>query len=282
MLDASDVTTGAAIHVEDETLRQGFTQIPNAILRRRDISPGAKLAYVMLLSYAWQKDSCFPGQEALAEDMGVTSRSVRTYLQQLVSSGLLIVKQRGLGLTNVYYLPRFQPGPENISGQSGSENISGLDRKKTTHLDEKNFPTKKTQLKDSDQEDPEMDPSNFRKPHTSQKRNDEWDEARLTLVEYIEDLGNEFLDTASGRASTTRAVNLFRKADISLDDFITAMTEARAITKQYTATIKRRNVDGDKTKMAYFFSILEDRLGLKEHQLASSIRQGQEDGSYSR
>lgn len=28
----------------------------------------------MLLKYAWQDDFCFPGQERLAEDMGVTDR----------------------------------------------------------------------------------------------------------------------------------------------------------------------------------------------------------------
>ncbi len=33
--------------IEDETLRQGFTQIPNTILRRPDISPGAKLTYMV-------------------------------------------------------------------------------------------------------------------------------------------------------------------------------------------------------------------------------------------
>ena len=120
------------------------------------------------------------------------------------------------------------------------------------------------------QETDERDPSNIRKTSTSHNQDDAWDEARLTLVEYVEDLANEFLDTASGKASTTRTVNLFRKAGIPLDDFITAMTEARAITKQYTATIQRRNQDGDKTKMAYFFSVLEDRLGLKEHQEESN------------
>ncbi len=128
------------IFIEDETLRQGFTQIPNATLRRPDISPGAKLTYMVLLSYGWQEGSCFPGQERMAEDMGVTSRSVRTYLQQLQEAGLVIIKQRGLNQTNVYTLPRFQTGPENISGP---------DRKKTTHQDRKNFPTNKTQLKEA-------------------------------------------------------------------------------------------------------------------------------------
>jgi len=76
--DASDV-----IVIEEERLRESFTQIPNTVLRRADVSPGAKLAYVMLLSYAWQKDSCFPGQDTLSRDIGVSRRSVITYLQEL-------------------------------------------------------------------------------------------------------------------------------------------------------------------------------------------------------
>lgn len=84
------------IIIEDETLREGFTQIPNAIFRRRDLTPGAKLTYMALLSYAWQQGSCFPGQDKLAEDMGCSSRSVITYLKQLQDAGLLRVKRRGL------------------------------------------------------------------------------------------------------------------------------------------------------------------------------------------
>ena len=60
---------------------EGFTQVPNHILRSEKLSPGAKLAYAMLLSYAWNNESCFPGQERLGKDMGVTDRSVRTYTQ---------------------------------------------------------------------------------------------------------------------------------------------------------------------------------------------------------
>ena len=54
----------------DALTREGFTQVPNHVLKSEKISPGAKLAYTMLLSYAWQNDYCFPGQERLAKDMG--------------------------------------------------------------------------------------------------------------------------------------------------------------------------------------------------------------------
>src|SRR5438270_13768502 len=96
----------STIVIEDEALRAGFTQIPNAILRRPHLSAGAKLTYMGLLSYAWQDGSCFPGQDRLAHDLGLGRRSIVRYLQELQESGLLIVERRGLGLTNVYRLPR--------------------------------------------------------------------------------------------------------------------------------------------------------------------------------
>jgi hypothetical protein len=88
----------------DALSQRGFTQVPNAIIRHKDISPGAKLAYTMLLSYAWHNDYCFPGQETLAKDMGVTDRSVRTYLKELETKKFLTIKQQGQGRPNLYHL----------------------------------------------------------------------------------------------------------------------------------------------------------------------------------
>jgi Helix-turn-helix domain len=88
----------------DPVTRHGFTQVPNFILTKKEISVGAKLAYAMLLKYAWDNDACFPGQVKLAEDMGAGERSVRTYLKELEAAGLLEITQRGLGKTNLYRL----------------------------------------------------------------------------------------------------------------------------------------------------------------------------------
>lgn len=130
------------IYVEDATLRNGFTIIPNAIIGRRDISAGAKLAYVLLLSYAWQKGSCFPGQLRMSEDMGVTDRTIRTYLRELETVGLVITRQRGLNQTNVYILPKTDSNPDR-------KKTSGQDRKQASAQDRKILPTKKTQNKNS-------------------------------------------------------------------------------------------------------------------------------------
>jgi len=88
----------------DPATQFGFTQVPNFILTKSDISVGAKLAYAMLLKYAWYDDGCFPGQAKLAHNMGAGERSVRTYLKELEAAELLQITQRGLGKTNLYRL----------------------------------------------------------------------------------------------------------------------------------------------------------------------------------
>jgi DNA-binding transcriptional MocR family regulator len=104
------------IIVEDAVLAAGFTQVPNAVLRLRSpvISHSAKLTYALLLSYAWQDGSCFPGQARLAEDLGTTRQAAARYLSELETAGLVKVRRRGLGLTNVYVLPRI---PDVIAAQ---------------------------------------------------------------------------------------------------------------------------------------------------------------------
>ena len=106
MEDIKQLITSRNIVIKgaDALTVSGFTQVPNAILKSTQISPAAKLTYTMLLSYAWQNDYCFPGQERLAKDIGVSDRSVRTYLKELEQKGLLTIKQQGQGKPNLYYL----------------------------------------------------------------------------------------------------------------------------------------------------------------------------------
>ena len=99
IIDRNIVLKGA-----DLLTAKGFTMVPNHLLISNRISPGAKLTYAMLLKYAWQNDYCFPGQERLAKDMGVTDRSVRTYLHELETATFISIMQRGLGKPNLYEL----------------------------------------------------------------------------------------------------------------------------------------------------------------------------------
>ena len=88
----------------DAATAKGFTQVPNFLLKSKKLSAGDKMAFAMLLSYAWQNDYCFPGQIRLADDLGLDERSVRRHLKSLESSGLLAIKRRGQGKTNIYEL----------------------------------------------------------------------------------------------------------------------------------------------------------------------------------
>jgi len=100
----TEIAHSIKIRGADLATRGGFTQVPNFVLKSTGISPGAKLAYSMLLHYAWQNDYCFPGQDRLATDMGVAKRSVVTYMQELETAGFVVVERRGQGKSNMYEL----------------------------------------------------------------------------------------------------------------------------------------------------------------------------------
>jgi hypothetical protein len=100
----NEVARNIEIVGADPATRHGFTMVPNFILTHVQLSVGAKLTYAMLLKYAWSDSAVYPGQETLARDMGSGERSVRRYLDELETSKLLEVVQRGLGKTNLYRL----------------------------------------------------------------------------------------------------------------------------------------------------------------------------------
>ena len=88
----------------DAATSLGFTQVPNFLLKSKKLSAGDKMTFAMLLSYAWQNDFCFPGKVRLAKDLGLEERSVRRHLKCLEGNGLLAIKRRGQGKTNIYEL----------------------------------------------------------------------------------------------------------------------------------------------------------------------------------
>jgi biotin operon repressor len=99
VLDRNIILKGA-----DVLTAKGYTSVPNHVLVSGRLSPGAKLTYAMLLKYAWQNDCCFPGQERLAQDMGVTRQSANTYVQELQREQFINIQRRGQGKTNLYEL----------------------------------------------------------------------------------------------------------------------------------------------------------------------------------
>lgn len=82
----------------------GFTQVPNFILKQSDLSSNAKVAYGLLLSYAWHNNLVFPGQERMANDMGLSQQSASRAIIELEKKGCLEIQRRGQGKTNIYIL----------------------------------------------------------------------------------------------------------------------------------------------------------------------------------
>ena len=96
------------IVVQDAALKTGFVQLPNFILTDKKLSANAKLSYALLLYYAWQKDSCFPGQQRMADDLGLSERHLRRAIKELEGSNYISVEHRGLNKTNVYTILSIQ------------------------------------------------------------------------------------------------------------------------------------------------------------------------------
>jgi hypothetical protein len=87
------------------------------------------------------------------------------------------------------------------------------------------------------------------------------------LRAYMADVIGEFGDRASPRASTTRTLHLLERSGLARDSFIARLYEARSITKDRTASLSTTpGYTGTypiKNRMAYFFEVLEDLLGLR-------------------
>jgi hypothetical protein len=98
------VAADGTIRFRDGWLDAGFTSVPNVVLRSRRLNPTAKVVYGLLLSYAWEKDHTWPGQDLIASHLDATTRTVRNALTDLKAAHLISVEHRGLRQTNVYWI----------------------------------------------------------------------------------------------------------------------------------------------------------------------------------
>lgn len=128
--------------LQDEALRKlkGFIQIPKFALMHQKLSYGAKVAYGVLLGYAWQDDFCYPAQEAIAKDLNCSTRQARRLLAELKDQKLISWKQQGLNKPNIYYvLPLKIETPAKTSNKADRTNMSTPDRTDLSALDRTNM-----------------------------------------------------------------------------------------------------------------------------------------------
>lgn len=218
--------------LKDASLRQfegGFTSIPNRILENNDLSLGGRMTYAMLLKYAWQKDFCFPAQQQLARDLGITDRSVRTFLAELRARTLIDWKQQGLNRPNIYYILKL---PDRVrrhddGGQSGPEDFSAPDRNESSGQErkpasDKEDPIKKTQYVDN------VDGSDSRKEGDTERplTRDEYVEAK-GLALHIQDTIGQPENHASYFVRAAQAVRRGRRGVQALMEVLSSTKDAK-------------------------------------------------------
>ena len=72
--------------------------IPEALVRSKLVSPGAKMAYGRLARYAGRDGTCYPTVSALAGEIGVGERQAQKYLSELERAKLIRRLSRFIGL----------------------------------------------------------------------------------------------------------------------------------------------------------------------------------------
>jgi uncharacterized protein YkwD/DNA-binding transcriptional regulator YhcF (GntR family) len=234
------------IQILDESLKQGFTAIPRNILKAPNLTMQAKIIFALLLDYAWQKGSCFPGQDRLANDLGVHKNTIIKHLNELKDSGLISWKQRGLNRTNIYYI--------NSLTTFGSKSIENTDDSLESHSSviPESHPDVTQEIHPSVNiiEEVEYKKKEYKKPLTLSNDNERinlslFDTEAITIAQ-------ELNDEKSIRYYQ-KIVNQKKKGEITDDDISTALNDTRRM-------IRTDQVDGKsflRNPAGWFVSVLQ-------------------------
>ena len=195
------------------------------------------------------------GGETLDHGTGMSRSAVWRGAKGLVEKGVLTVNRLkhpdGEYETNVYSL-RFAEGMrvsllENHPLSPGEQGVGVRERLQKTGRQKKD------------------EQNSFESSKGLSSIADKYDEVRLALLPYAQDLAREMRDQAPLTSTTTRLVNLYKQSGLDLDTFLERLMQARAITQERTGSIRTRAEGfGPKPKMQYLFAILEDVLNLRE------------------
>jgi len=77
--------------------------VPNWLMKRTDVSQGAKLCFGRLAQFAGKHDFAFPGHQRLAVELGVSVATVKSYLRELAIKGLIESQRMGSANFSRYY-----------------------------------------------------------------------------------------------------------------------------------------------------------------------------------
>ena len=84
-------------------ITSNYTKIPNQIFEENQLTPSEKILFCCLLRHCGNDDYCFPNQDTLATEIGITTaRQVRNILIKLEEYGLIYHTRRGFNRSNTY------------------------------------------------------------------------------------------------------------------------------------------------------------------------------------
>lgn len=82
--------------------RKNFTIVPNELLNESQLSIPARYLFIVLLRFAGQDSTCYPGQKKLSYILDLSIRQVRNLLKELVIAGLVLKTRSGFNRPNTY------------------------------------------------------------------------------------------------------------------------------------------------------------------------------------
>jgi hypothetical protein len=279
--------------IEDRVLSHGFIQLPKLILHARNLSRDAKLLYAVLLSYAWQAGSCFPGYKRLCDDLQASENMVRKYMRELESAGLLSQRRRGLGKTNIYTLcdlrtskiavqePHETEDKEEAEEQDANLRNSKAEAGKASNPPLTKYTNSETKPRQTTQQP--LEPARTTSPNpprhgqlssisdilTKRGQAPKAQTQQLShrnipdqIAVYISEITEEMGDRAQLRSNLTYAARLKEESNRDPDSFVAALLEARAVTRDRRGNLKspRRSTEL-RRPMAYFWKVVRDLLG---------------------
>ena len=109
------------IKYEEKWKAKGYTNIKNPVLFDEYLSTRAKIIYFQLLARDFKGDKIsYPNQNTIAEENGVTPKTIQRTMKELEEAGLIEIKHR-YNSSNLYIIkditdryPQFKSKKENL------------------------------------------------------------------------------------------------------------------------------------------------------------------------
>jgi hypothetical protein len=213
--------------------------------------------------------------ERMDSGTGLCEQSVRNGLKAAIKHGFIetVVDDHDRARIEKAYRLKMQPAAQRAAPTSSAVEVQSLDPGVQT-LDPRglNFrprtSNRKTLKKDTSKKD--RDDSKGLSPLVSFSAEDAagariagtveaTEEVPAWLTGYIADFSAEFHDMEHESSNLTRCARLYWKSGLDQEAFVTLLYQARQQTQQATR-IRKRNADGSRNKMPYWFTCLERLL----------------------